>query len=1234
MRVPALAPLALALLTVASPVPALAAPADELIDSARLWQARNRPELARLAVVKALRADPTHADALLMQAQFDLKAGNRPLLQQRLALLQRVHPDAPQLRQLQALLRLEQGEGRLFSAAQSMVRSGRTAEAVAAAKRVFPDGPPGGDLSLQYYQILSASPAHWQEATTGLQRLAAESPRDSRYQLALARHLIQREATRARGVQLLARLSRQGEGDLRSSWREGLLGLAPGEAALTGIDDYLARNPDDAELRRWRSELARRTAAAAEAERLRHDPVVIRREQLLAILAAGREDADTERELLALAETRPQDAEVQGGIGRLRMRQGRHDEAVAHFQRAATLDADGRATWRDLAATARFWGLLRQARNARDAGTPDAALQAVAAALALKPAQPDALALRGDLLQAQGHDDRAEATWRDVLRRYPGHEASLGGLASLLARQGRGDELARLLPAGGDGKYQAGVDRVRAGQMRREADDLVAAGQRADAVALLRQAVALDAGNPWLRHDLARLLQQTGRPDEADAASAPLLAGNVEDPAGSRYAYALYAASLDRTEAALAALDGIPEAQRSEGMRNLQRRLQLDRALAALAPEAGASVVARNQALAEAERLSAGDPALTRRLASALARAGDAAQARSLLQARVAEAERLGAADVNDWRLRQAELYDQLPDEAALAAAIAGLQARPQDLTDAQHADLRALRVRAGVRAIAALRARGDYPGARRLAAKSLAEWPGESALQLQQAAVELDDQQTEQAALRYRALLKMRPDWPEASQGLADALVAGGRSEEARTVLDDLVTRQPASADALLSRGRLAERLGERDDARLWYERALTAEGRPLPDPMPVEPEFAGSSAERALMRLEQRRDGYVETGLIHRSKAGQDGLSTTRVTEIPTEFYIPVGYDGHLIGHVDQVDIDAGNLPAAATEQAAFGQVLAKAPGGVAASGQSASGTAVGLGYETDHVRADIGSTPLGFLVTNWVGGLRYSDADASRYRSVELFRRPVTSSLLSYAGQRDPASGAVWGGVMRSGASFRLSRSENGRTRAVSGRVALLQGREVADNHELRLGISQSHDLISRRDMELSAGVAATYWHFQRDLSNFTYGHGGYYSPQHYLGLSLPVRWTGRWQDWAWLFEPSVGVSWARSAATVFHPTDAALQAQAEANAVLNPALPTPIHGGSSGASFSYTLQGALEKRVAPNWFIGTGFRLDRSPYYTPNVFQLYLRYEFRPKRGLVEYPPRQIRPYSEF
>lgn len=1211
-------------------------PADDLIDSARLWQAKNQPDLARLAVAKALRADPGHAEAVLMQAQFDLRAGHQALARQRLALLAERYPGSSELRQLQALFRLEQGENRQFQGAQSMARAGRPDEAVAMIRRVFPDGPPGGELSMQYYEILGASSSHWTEAETGLQRLVAASPRDPRYRLALARLLVRREASRLRGTAMLATLSEQRAGDvgvLRAAWRQALMDLDSGPSALAQIDRYLVQEPKDAQIVSWRAELAGRPARAA---------------------------------TVARAQERPRTQPEQGVLGMTALREGRHDAAEAYFNEAAARDPEGRSKWRSLAGTARFWGLLQKARAARDGADTEAALRHLDIALRLQPGQPDALSLRADLLAGTGREAEAERIWRDILKRQRDHESSLEGLASLLARQGRKADLDALMPVGQQGKAATGLARVRARLMRQEADDLASAGQAGAAIAMLRSALSLDAANPWLRHDLARLLQRAGRADEVEEVVTPLRTASGDDLPDSRYAYALFLASGDQVGPALAMLDEVPEAARSSGMQRLRQQLLFERALARLSGGDPA-------AAAEAESLSISDPALSLRLARWMA-ASDPERARALLDARLAKVRVAGATEEEQlvWRLQQAALLDSMPDDERLTPLLVELAARPQLLTDAQHADLDRFARRQQVRGIEAAGARGDHAGARRLLAGAMSRWPGDDGLRLLQARLEADAGNTDQAIARYRALLAMRPDWTDASLGLVDACIAGDRLAEARAelaalearltpvVTDDdwrlalarryqridrsadalrLLEAQLAIAvtpEALISRGELAESRRDYVHARGWYERALAAEGRaPLaPAETPVEQVFAGSAAERALSRLAARRDGHVQTGLIYRDKSGEDGLSTTTVTEIPTEFYLPLGYEGHVIGHLDLIEIDAGRLSSAPRDQAEFGKMLALSPAGVAARGQSASGMAVGLGYETDRWRVDLGTTPLGFLVENWVGGVRYSMADATRYRSAELFRRPVTSSLLSYAGQRDPVTGAVWGGVVSTGGSFRLSRSSGGVTRAVGGRAALLDGRSVADNRELRLTASQTHDLIDRRDMTLNAGLSLTWWQFARDLSAFTFGHGGYYSPQQYASLSLPVRWTGRWRDYAWLLAPAVSVSWARSDDSDYHPTSAGLQALAEASAAADPSLPDPVHDGSSGTSFGYSLEGALEKRLAPNWFVGGGFRLDRSPYYTPNVLQLYLRYELAPKRGLVVYPPRQLRTYADF
>ncbi|WP_258402006.1 tetratricopeptide repeat protein, partial [Burkholderia multivorans] len=85
--------------------------------------------------------------------------------------------------------------------------------------------------------------------------------------------------------------------------------------------------------------------------------------------ALARGDLAAAEPLLTRAvRARADDADAVGGLGLLRLREGRHDEARALFTRAASLATDQRGKWQSLARTAQFWGLLAQGRAAASAG--------------------------------------------------------------------------------------------------------------------------------------------------------------------------------------------------------------------------------------------------------------------------------------------------------------------------------------------------------------------------------------------------------------------------------------------------------------------------------------------------------------------------------------------------------------------------------------------------------------------------------------------------------------------------------------------------------------------------------------------------------------------------------------------------------------------------------------------------------------------------------------------------
>ena len=282
------------------------------------------------------------------------------------------------------------------------------------------------------------------------------------------------------------------------------------------------------------------------------------------------------------------------------------------------------------------------------------------------------------------------------------------------------------------------------------------------------------------------------------------------------------------------------------------------------------------------------------------------------------------------------------------------------------------------------------------------------------------------------------------------------------------------------------------------------------------------------------------------------------------------------------------------------------------------------VGVGYVGDDLRWDLGEIGLGFAVTNWVGGLRYAGDRGALAYSLELSRRPLTGTLLSYAGTTDPQTQGVWGGVVATGVGGRVATEIGPFNTSFSASVASLTGQNVADNTRLQWRLAADRDVYNSATQDLNVGLSLSGLQHAKDLSNFTWGHGGYYSPVSNVTLSLPVQWSGREGPFTWLLKASVSVSSSSSTATDFYPGNAAMQQQAG----------NPVYAASSSTGTGWAASGAAEYQLSPN--LALGARLDRevSDYYAPLNLLLYARYAFDPVREPLAKRPRPVQPYSQF
>ncbi|WP_372391785.1 cellulose synthase subunit BcsC-related outer membrane protein [Xanthomonas sp. NCPPB 3582] len=326
-----------------------------------------------------------------------------------------------------------------------------------------------------------------------------------------------------------------------------------------------------------------------------------------------------------------------------------------------------------------------------------------------------------------------------------------------------------------------------------------------------------------------------------------------------------------------------------------------------------------------------------------------------------------------------------------------------------------------------------------------------------------------------------------------------------------------------------------------------------------------------------------------------------------------------------------DGAALQALASSDAAAQQTpttLAATLNSMAATGNGArrlsqddTGVGVGVRYRNGGFSADVGSTPIGFQEQNIVGGVGYrGELGETVSWSADASRRAVTDSVLSFAGTQDGRSGREWGGVTSSGIALSAT-ADNGLLGGYANLAAhRLRGNNVADNDHRQADLGFYVHALETRNQSLTAGVNLTAMQYDKNLSGFTYGHGGYFSPQDYVDLGFPVHWSGRsaGQTVNWKVDASIGVQHFKTEASPYFPTDPTLQQAAYDAASLAALLglvdryTDPVYAGQSRTGVSYNLSGAAEWQVAPQLFLGGRMTFNNARDYNQFSSNLYLRF----------------------
>ncbi len=1234
------------------PVPAQAE--DELLqmmlDKARYLQSLGKSDQSAEAWRKVLVASPGSREALLWLGMSEAYAGNSDRANEYAERFVQAGGRPQTVKALHRAIKMGRPDPFQLDRARKLAQSGNAEEAVAAYQKAFHQVEPSGHLALEYYQTLSAVPDAWNSSKNGLKTLMEEFPDQPIFQHAYAKHLSYRESTRREAIRRLERLVPDrtvGQQALRDL-RQAVVWLQVKAADERLLNRLAKKWPSDKEITKKRKELNWQLHGPDDRDR-----------SLKAVYKALKEDdlSGAEEQLKKLYKKDKNDAETLAAMGLLRQKQERFDEAVKHMERAIKLAPENRKYWGETLASARYWSSIRRAEKLKEENNLKEAELVLRRALAIKPnavAPRNALA---DVLAKLGRPEKAKEFYEDVLKRDPDNVDAKFGLVFVLVELGErqraltlANEVTKKYPEKG-----VAFAHIQAQEFAEQALDARSEDVQIQARIKLENMLAVDPANPWIRLDLARVYRLQGEREEARSLLDGLLVSHPDLPA-ALYARALLHEEEQEFDEGLQVLERIPSQSRSFDMRKLQNRLwvRVQTQRAQVYADQGQIDQAR-EILEQVTPLAEAQSEFIGPVAKAWFDIGEVQRSLSIL--------RLDKSDDIDLKFLYLTVLLNTGQNAEVELVIAQLER--SNLTPVQRQSLDDIYVGYSIKRANQARQQGDFAKAYEYLEPLRAKYPGNTDVVVALGTLHADAGDQEEAFTYYVDVLSQKPDDLAARSGAVGIAMLVRDYDVAMTLAKEGVEQAPDSAQAHALVGRVYRAMEDDESAARAFERALRLEtGSPdvlavgaqktprltlrrlerdryldgdesslylrtasvlaaLKDDddslqrEPAESELA-HQLRRDLTEIYARHSPSAKGGLAFRYRSGQEGLDRLTDLEVPLEYAFSPKYKGRLTLRATPVLVDAGNISSgdlATLRQ--FGTNAAVAAPLAKSVAMNDSGLALSADYDTRQWHADLGVTPLGFTQSNLVGGLRWQPVVGPMQVGIGFTRHAVTQSVLSYAGARDTATGRVWGGVIEN--SIELSGGYDLSGLGVYGTLSYgsLNGKNVASNNKFELSAGFYKDLVDSAHDNIKAGLHVTALGYQRNLSYFSYGHGGYFSPRYYLSISVPVTWVGYNGPLSYQLGGSVGIhSFGEDDADYF-PNNRDMQAQLEIIATSQPDI-AARYRGVSDLDFNYGLNGNLEYGMSSRLSVGVKMAIAKAKDYKELSGLLYVSFWTQPQR----------------
>jgi tetratricopeptide (TPR) repeat protein len=372
----------------------------------------------------------------------------------------------------------------------------------------------------------------------------------------------------------------------------------------------------------------------------------------------------------------------------------------------------------------------------------------------------------------------------------------------------------------------------------------------------------------------------------------------------------------------------------------------------------------------------------------------------------------------------------------------------------------------------------------------------------------------------------------------------------------------------------------------------------------------------EKDLQAVEARNTPFFDNGASVQGRTGQAGYDKLMIEQANLEASTTLGNAVRVSLMVHPTYLDAGAADGTSTLN--FGSQKGGPSGVQTASGVAAEGQ---LATQTFGLR--VGTSPDGFLVRNWVGGVRLNPAGGPI--TLMFNRDNVRDTMLSFAGQRDPVSNRVWGGVVSNAFSVLGNWGDENSGIYANFDYQLIRGQDVANNTRFDGSVGNYFRVYTRKDGSLTIGMNLTGMHYDKNLRYFTFGQGGYFSPQQYFLFNAPVRWTGWWrQKLQYSVSGSLGAQHFTEDSSPYYPIQPPGQ-PAGPGATTPPSTPGPgrrpaiagtetAYPAFANTGANYSLDVRIGYQLTPHW-LGEAFAsVNNARDYTATSAGLGIKYLF--------------------